>query len=318
MFFAVRRTVRPFTERQIELLSTFADQAVIAIENVRLFETEQQRTRELSESLEQQTATSDVLRVISSSPTDIQPVLETIGERAEKLCDAEISNVSIVDGEFIRLALIHGMSEAGVEATRRAYPLRRTDETVIARAIRTRSVCHVADVRSDPQYQYKDTARIAGYRGSLGVPMVRDEQVVGVIFVARRQPGLFSDAQVQLLKTFADQAVIAIENVRLFKETKASLEQQTATADVLKIISRSTFDLQVVLNTLIESAARLCDADQGTITRQIDGAFYRAATHGFSAKFKERVRNLPVQLDRTSASGRALIESRIVHIPVIG
>src|SRR5262249_32839597 len=163
--------------------------------------------------------------------------------------------------------------------------------------------------------QYKDHARFSGYRGCLAVPMVRDEQVVGAIFVARRQPGLFSDTQVQLLKTFADQAVIALENVRLFKETRTSLEQQTATADVLKVISRSTFNLQVVLSTLIESAARLCDADQGTITRQIDGAFYRAATHGFSAEFMERVRNLPVQLDRTSASGRALIEGRIVHIP---
>jgi GAF domain-containing protein len=148
----MRTTMRPFTEQQIGLVTTFADQAAIAIENVRLFEAEQQRTRELSESLEQQTATYDVLRVISSSPADIQPVLETIGERAEKLCDAEISGVSIVDGELIRLASVHGMTEAGVEAARRAHPQRRTDETVTARAIRTRSVCHVADVLSDPQY----------------------------------------------------------------------------------------------------------------------------------------------------------------------
>ena len=258
-----RKEVRPFTDKQIELVSTFADQAAIAIENVRLFEAEQQRTRELSESLEQQTATSDVLRVISSSPTDIQPVLETIGERAEKLCNAEISGVAIVDGELIRLASIHGVTEAGVEAARRAYPMRRTDETVIARAIRTRSVCHVADVLSDPQYQLKDTARVTGYRGCLGVPMVRDEQVVGAIFVARRQPGLFSDAQVQLLKTFADQAVIAIENVRLFKETKISLEQQTATADVLKIISRSTFDLRTVLQTLRGISGSILRCRQG-------------------------------------------------------
>jgi two-component system, NtrC family, sensor kinase len=146
------------------------------------------------------------------------------------------------------------MTEAGVEAVRRVFPLRRTDETITARAIRTRSVCHVADVLSDPQYQLKDAARISGVRGCLGVPMVRDEQVVGAIFVARKQPGLFSDTQVQLLKTFADQAVIAIENVRLFKETKISLEQQTATADVLKVISRSTFDLRIVLQTRLDSA----------------------------------------------------------------
>ena len=199
-------------------------------------------------------------------------MLETIGERAEKLCDAEISVVSIVDGELIRVASIHGMTEAGVEAARRVFPMRRTDETVTARAIRTRNVCHVADVLSDPEYQQKDTARVSGYRGCLGVPMVRDEQVVGAIFVARRQPGLFSDTQVQLLKTFADQAVIAIENVRLFKETKISLEQQTATADVLKIISRSTFDLRTVLQTLVESAARFCDADKASIIREKDGS----------------------------------------------
>jgi len=138
--------------------------------------------RELSESLEQQTATSDVLRVISSSPTDIQSVLETIGERAEKLCDAGISLVSVVDGELIRLASIHGITEAGVEAVRRVFPKQRTDETITARAIRTRSVCHVADVLSDPQYQPKDSARVTGVRGCLGVPMVRDEQVVGAIY----------------------------------------------------------------------------------------------------------------------------------------
>src|SRR5262249_20511063 len=203
----------------------------------------------------------DVLRVISSSPSDIQPVLETIAERAKKLCNAEHSAVSIVDGELVRLVSTHGMTEAEVEAFRRAFPIRRTDETVHARAIRTRSVCHIADVVSDPQYQLKDTARVSGYRGCLGVPMVRDEQAVGAIVVARREPGLFSDAYIQLLKTFADQAVIAIENVRLFKETAVSLEQQTATADVLKIISRSTFDLRTVLRTLLESAARFCNAD---------------------------------------------------------
>ena len=151
-FSLMRQEVRPFTDKQIDLVTNFAAQAVIAIENARLLNELRQRTNDLTESLEQQTATSDVLRVISSSPADIQPVLETIGERAEKLCDAEISVVSIVDGELIRLASIHGMTEAGVEATRRVFPMRRTDETVTARAIRTRSVCHVADVLSDPQY----------------------------------------------------------------------------------------------------------------------------------------------------------------------
>ena len=191
-----RQEVRPFSDKQIELVKNFAAQAVIAIENTRLLNELRQRTTDLTQSLEQQTATSQVLSVISSSPANIQPVLEIIGERAEKLCDAEIGVVSLIEGELIRLASIHGMTEAGVEAARRAFPMRRSHETVTARAIRTRSVCHVADVLSDAQYQQKDTARVSGYRGCLGVPMIRDEHVVGAIFVARRQPGLFSDAQV--------------------------------------------------------------------------------------------------------------------------
>src|SRR6516162_6827401 len=269
-----RQEVRPFTDKQIALVQNFAAQAVIAIENTRLLNELRQRTEDLSEALEQQTATSEVLKVTSSSPANIQPVLDIIGERAMKLCETEISVVTIVDGDLIRVASIHGMTEAGAEASRRAYPMRLTDETVMARTIRTRSVCHVADVLSDPQYQLKEVARVSGSRGSLGVPMVRDEEVVGAIYVARKQPGLFSDAQVQLLRTFADQAVIAIQNVRLFNETKNSLEQQTATADVLKVISRSTFDLRAVLQTLVESAARFCAADKAHIIREKNGGFY--------------------------------------------
>jgi GAF domain-containing protein len=176
------------------------------------------------------------------------------------------------------------------------------------------TVCHIADVLSDPQYSHKDTVRISGYRGCLGVPMVRDEQVVGAIFVARRQPGLFSDTQVQLLKTFADQAVIAIENVRLFKETKISLEQQTATADVLKVISRSTFDLRTVLQILVESAARFCHADKASIVREKKGVFYAAEAYGYSPEFLDYIKNIPIKAERGSASGRALAEGRAVHI----
>ena len=167
---------------------------------------------------------------------------------------------------------------------------------------------------SDPQYQLKDTARVSGFGGCLGVPMVRDEQVVGTTSSARRQPGLFSDAQVQLLKTFADQAVIAIENVRLFKETKSSLEQQTATADVLKIISRSTFDLRTVLQTLVELAARFCDADKANIIRETDGIFYTAEAYGYPSEFLDYMKNIPIKAERGSASGRALVEGRVVHI----
>jgi signal transduction histidine kinase len=199
-------------------------------------------------------------------------------------------------------------------AARSFFPMRLSDETVLARAIRTRSACHVADVLSDPQYQRKDVARVGGWRGALGVPMVRDEQVVGAIFVSRKQPGFFSDAQVQLLKTFADQAVIAIENVRLFNETTNSLEQQTATADVLKIISRSTFDLRTVLQTLVESAARFCAADKAHIIREKNGGFYTAEAYGYTREFMDYAKNTLIKAERGTASGRALAEGRLIHI----
>ena len=240
-------------------------------------------------------------------------MFEIIGERAEKLCEADASVVSIVEGELIRRASIHGVTEAGVEALRRDPPRQLTDETLTARAIRTRGVCHVADILSDPRHP-KDLALLGGFRGGLAVPMVRDKRVLGAIFVARKRTGLFSDAQVQLLKTFADQAVIAIENVRLFNETKNSLEQQTATADVLKIISRSTFDLRAVLQTLVESAARFCAANKAHIIREKNEGFYTAEAFGYSQEFTDYIKDIPVKAERGSASGRALAEGRLVHI----
>jgi two-component system, NtrC family, sensor kinase len=213
---------------------TIAAQAVIAIENTRLL-------NELRESLQQQTATSDVLKVISSSISELRPVFEIIGQRAERLCDAEISLISMVDGDLIQLVSINGVTKEGVEAVRNAfYPMRRNDETIAARTVRSGTVCHVADVLNDPLYPRKDAARAGGFRGALGVPMIREGEVIGAIFVARKQPGLFTDNQVQLLKTFADQAVIAIENVRLFESVEArtrelakSLEELRTTQDRL-------------------------------------------------------------------------------------
>jgi len=223
-----RQEVRPFTDKQIELVTNFAAQAVIAIENARLLS-------ELRESLQQQTATADVLKVISSSVSDLKPVFEIIGQSAEKLCAAEISVISMVDGDLIQLASINGVTKEGVEAVRNAfYPMRREDETVTARTIRSGTICHIPDVLDDPLYTRKDAAHAGGFRGSLGVPMIRDGQVIGSIFVARKQPGLFTDNQVQLLRTFADQAVIAIENIRLFDSVEARTRELAKSLEDLR------------------------------------------------------------------------------------
>ena len=322
IFSLVRDEVNPFTDKQIELVSTFADQAVIAIENARLLNELRQRTDDLTESLEYQTATGEILTVISRSPTDAQPVFDIIGERAEKLCDADVSVVSMIDGDVLQLASIHGTSSEGIASVRAAFPMDLDRETITARTARTADVVHVSDVLADSRYDTKGAARTAGYRACLGVPMIRTGQVIGTIFVGRKEPRPYTDSQIQLLKTFADQAVIAIGNVRLFKEVQErtedlqeSLQQQTATADVLKVISRSAFDLSTVLQALIESAARLCDADKGNITREKNGVFYRAAeSYGYSREFRDLIKDTPIETTRGSATGRALLEGRVIHI----
>jgi GAF domain-containing protein len=300
----------PFTDSQIALLQTFADQAVIAIENVRLFTELEGRNRDL-------TATSEILRVISSSPTDVQPVFDVIGERAEKLCDAEISIVSLVDGELIQLVALHGVTEKAVEVVRRIFPMPRDAETLMARAVRRGTVVHVPDVLADAEYGYKGTARTTGQRGCLAVPMVREGQVIGAIFVARRQPGLFSKTQVELLKTFADQAVIAIENVRLFKELEArnqqlteALDQQIATGEILRVISTSPTNLQPVLDAVVKNAARFCDAPDASIFR-LDGENLRAEAHHGPVS---QPAGLPVPLLRGTVAGRSVLERQSVAV----
>jgi signal transduction histidine kinase/putative methionine-R-sulfoxide reductase with GAF domain/CHASE3 domain sensor protein len=315
----IRRTeIRPFSEKQIALLKTFADQAVIAIENVRLFTELQEKNRALTEAhaqvteaLERQTATSEILGVISSSLTDVQPVFDIIGERAEKLCEAEVSVVSIFDGTLIQLAALHVAPE-GTGAVRRYFPMQLGAETVTARMVRSRAVVHIEDVLADPEYEAKDAALVGPWRGALGVPMIREGQVVGAIFVARTTAGYFSDVQVQLLKTFADQAVIAIENVRLFKELEARTAELTRSVEELKALGEvsravsSTLDLQTVLDTIVTRASQLSGTHGGVIYEYDDATdkFHLRAAHRLEDELVEALRLQPLRLGE-GATGQA-------------
>jgi GAF domain-containing protein len=314
-----RSEARPFTDKQIELVTTFADQAAIAIENVRLFDEVQAKTRDLTEALTYQTGSGNILRVIASSPTDVGPVLKAIVENACELCEAYDAAVLLKDGDDLRFSAHHGPIPIGLEK----WPINRN--WTAGRAFLDQKPVHVHDLLSDENANFPDgreMARRMGHRSTLSVPLLREGESIGTIGLRRIEVHPFSDKQIALLQTFADQAVIALGNVRLFEEVQArtedlreSLQQQTATADVLKVISRSTFDLQVVLQTLVESAARLCEADKATITRQKDGVFYRAENFGFSREFMDYVRDVPVEPERGSAHGRALLQGLAVHIP---
>jgi GAF domain-containing protein/CheY-like chemotaxis protein len=320
-----RQEVVSFSDQQIALVTTFADQAVIAVENVRLFQELESRNKDLTEALEQQTATGEILRVISSSPTDVQPVFDAIVQSAVRLCGAFVGNVYRFDGELIHFVAQHNFTPEALEITRRDFPASPNRGSATGRAIHDRALVHIPDVHADPEYRTQDWASALGIRSVLSVPMLKEEGPVGVITVSRIEAGPFSDKQIALLRTFADQAVIAIENVRLFQELEArnrdlteALEQQTATSEVLKVISRSTFDLRPVLETLIESAVRLCHGEKGFIYKQ-DGELYRAVVaHGASPDFMaDVVERNPIRVGRGSATGRAVLERRAVHIPDI-
>ena len=315
-----RKEIRPFNDKQIALVENFTKQAAIAIENTRLLKELHARTDDLSESLQQQTATADVLKVISRSAFDLQIVLDTLISSAVELSGASGGTICLREGDGYRYLATSGM-EDGFKRFLLGHPPTPGRASAAGRVLLSANVESIPDVLEDPDYVLP-VYELNKTRSVVGVPLLRNDKVEGALVLNRTEPGPFTARLIELVQTFADQAVIAIENARLFDEVQArtedlreSLQQQTATADVLKVISRSTFDLQAVLQTLVESAARLCEADKATITRQKEGIFYRAENFGFSQEFMDYVRGVPVEPERGSAQGRALLEGLPVHIP---
>jgi signal transduction histidine kinase len=314
-----RNEVRLFSDQQIGLLMTFADQAVIAIENARLFEAEQASKRELQESLEYQTAISEVLNVISRSPSQVQPVLDAIAGTAARLCSAEYAFIGKAIDNKIHLAAASSMDSEHARWLQQ-HPVSIDRSSATGRTALERRAIHIPDILADPEFAHHDWQNVGRQRTILGVPLLHEGNLVGVIMLVRNMVRPFAQRQIELVTTFADQAVIAINNVRLFEEVQArtrelteALEQQTATADVLKVISRSALDLQGVLDALVESAVRLCNAYDALILQVFGGGLRLVAHHG-EIPIAGPVGQLTIPLERGSIGGRAVIDRRTIHV----
>jgi two-component system, NtrC family, sensor kinase len=321
-----RCTVQPFTQRQIDLVTTFADQAVIAIENARLFDEVQTRTRELTESLRQQTATSEVLEIISSSPSDLGPVFQKMLENATRICGANFGQMNLYEQGHFRPVALYNTPAAYTSGLART-PFQPHPQSGLGTVARTHQVVHIEDIRILPPYREGNPsvvalADLAGARTYFVVPMLKENKLIGAITIYRQVVRPFTDTQIDLVTTFAKQAVIAIENARLLGELRErtaelarSVDELTATGDVLKIISRSTVELETVLDTLVRTVARLCRADQANMFRRRDDMLHLVASCGLSEEAKTFIDTHPLALDRSTVSGRVRLERRAVQIP---
>jgi signal transduction histidine kinase len=331
-FFLSRQEVRPFTDKQIELVQSFAAQAVIAIENARLLNELRQRTSDLGEALEQQRATSDLLQVISGSPGYLEPVFQSMLENAVRICGANFGNMFLYEDDAFRTIAMHNAPEAYARA-RMSGPFHPPSDSALGRVVATKEVAQTADLRTEERYFNRDPFAVvavetAGIRTLLAVPMLKEGNLVGAIVIYRQEVLPFTEKQIELVKNFGSQVVIAIENARLLNELRQrtddlghrttalteALEQQTATSDVLEVISRSAFDLHAVFETVAESSVRLCGADRAFIFR-FDGELLRmVVAFNSSPEFEEWVAQHPIRPGRHSASARAALERRTIHI----